>query len=170
MSTLIDLTYRMYNDFGFEDIEVALSTRPENRVGDDLLWDRSGKALAAALEEKGIPFTVQEGEGAFYGPKHEFVLRDSIGRRWQCGTIQLDFSMPSRLGAEYVAEDGTKKGPVMIHRAILGSLERFIGILMEDTEGKLPAWLSPVQLIVCNIGPRQHEYALSVQKHLKNHD
>ena len=170
VSTLIDLTYRMYNDFGFEDIEVALSTRPENRVGDDLLWDRSEKALAAALEEKEIPFTVQEGEGAFYGPKHEFVLRDSIGRRWQCGTIQLDFSMPSRLGAEYVAEDGTKKVPVMIHRAILGSLERFIGILMEDTEGKLPAWLSPVQLIVCNIGPRQREYALSVQKHLKNHD
>ena len=170
VSTLIDLTYRMYNDFGFEDIEVALSTRPENRVGDDLLWDRSEKALATALEEKEIPFTVQEGEGAFYGPKHEFVLRDSIGRRWQCGTIQLDFSMPSRLGAEYVAEDGTKKVPVMIHRAILGSLERFIGILMEDTEGKLPAWLSPVQLIVCNIGPRQREYALSVQKHLKNHD
>ena len=170
VSTLIDLTYRMYNDFGFEDIEVALSTRPENRVGDDLLWDRSEKALAAALEEKGVPFTVQEGEGAFYGPKHEFVLRDSIGRRWQCGTIQLDFSMPSRLGAEYVAEDGTKKVPVMIHRAILGSLERFIGILIEDTEGKLPAWLSPVQLIVCNIGPRQHEYALSVQKRLKNHD
>ena len=170
VSTLIDLTYRMYNDFGFEDIEVALSTRPENRVGDDLLWDRSEKALAAALEEKEIPFTVQEGEGAFYGPKHEFVLRDSIGRRWQCGTIQLDFSMPSRLGAEYVAEDGTKKVPVMIHRAILGSLERFIGILIEDTEGKLPAWLSPVQLIVCNIGPRQGEYALSVQKHLKNHD
>ena len=170
VSTLIDLTYRMYNDFGFEDIEVALSTRPENRVGDDLLWDRSEKALAAALEEKEIPFTVQEGEGAFYGPKHEFVLRDSIGRRWQCGTIQLDFSMPSRLGAEYVAEDGTKKVPVMIHRAILGSLERFIGILMEDTEGKLPVWLSPVQLIVCNIGPRQREYALSVQKHLKNHD
>ncbi|MCS5581087.1 MAG: threonine--tRNA ligase, partial [Gammaproteobacteria bacterium] len=129
VSTLIDLTYRMYNDFGFEDIEVALSTRPENRVGDDLLWDRSEKALATALEEKEIPFTVQEGEGAFYGPKHEFVLRDSIGRRWQCGTIQLDFSMPSRLGAEYVAEDGTKKVPVMIHRAILGSLERFIGIL-----------------------------------------
>ncbi|MDE0940153.1 MAG: threonine--tRNA ligase [Pirellulales bacterium] len=170
VSTLIDLTYRMYNDFGFDDIEVALSTRPENRVGDDLLWDRSEKALATALEEKEIPFTVQEGEGAFYGPKHEFVLRDSIGRRWQCGTIQLDFSMPSRLGAEYVAEDGTKKVPVMIHRAILGSLERFIGILMEDTEGKLPAWLSPVQLIVCNIGPRQREYALSVQKHLKNHD
>ena len=170
VATLIDLTYRMYNDFGFEDIEVALSTRPENRVGDDLLWDRSEKALAAALEEKEIPFTVQEGEGAFYGPKHEFVLRDSIGRRWQCGTIQLDFSMPSRLGAEYVAEDGTKKVPVMIHRAILGSLERFIGILMEDTEGKLPVWLSPVQLIVCNIGPRQREYALSVQKHLKNHD
>ena len=170
VSTLIDLTYRMYNDFGFEDIEVALSTRPENRVGDDLLWDRSEKALAAALEEKSIPFTVQAGEGAFYGPKHEFVLRDSIGRRWQCGTIQLDFSMPGRLGAEYVAADGTKRVPVMIHRAILGSLERFIGILIEDTEGKLPAWLSPVQLIVCNIGPNQREYALSVQKHLKNHN
>ena len=168
VSTLIDLTYRMYRDFGFTDIEVALSTRPENRVGKDDLWDRAEAALGAALDEKGIAYTVQEGEGAFYGPKHEFVLRDSIGRKWQCGTIQLDFSMPGRLGAEYVAEDGSRKVPVMIHRAILGSLERFIGILIEDTEGKLPAWLAPVQVVILNISPKQSEYADKVEKHLRN--
>ena len=158
VATLIELTYRMYKDFGFTDIEVALSTRPEQRVGEDALWDRAEKALADALEEKGIAYTVQPGEGAFYGPKHEFVLRDSIGRRWQCGTIQVDFSMPGRLGASYVAEDGSKRVPVMIHRAILGSLERFIGILIEDTEGRLPFWLSPVQAILLNITDRQQEF------------
>ncbi|MDP6134795.1 MAG: threonine--tRNA ligase [Arenicellales bacterium] len=168
VSTLIDLTYRMYEDFGFTDIDVALSTRPENRVGEDDLWDRAEAALATALEEKGIAFTVQEGEGAFYGPKHEFVLRDSIGRKWQCGTIQLDFSMPRLLGAEFVAEDGSRKAPVMIHRAILGSLERFIGILIEDTEGKLPPWLAPVQVILLNISPKQQEYLAKLEKHLKN--
>ncbi|MGA1696125.1 MAG: threonine--tRNA ligase [Arenicellales bacterium] len=167
VSTLIELTYRMYKDFGFSDIEVALSTRPEQRVGEDALWDRAEKALADALEEKNIPYTVQPGEGAFYGPKHEFVLRDSIGRRWQCGTIQVDFSMPGRLGASYVAEDGTKKVPVMIHRAILGSLERFIGILIEDTEGKLPFWLAPVQAILLNITDKQSEFVLDTEKRLK---
>ena len=167
VSTLIELTYRMYRDFGFKDIEVALSTRPEQRVGEDALWDRAEKALALALEEKGISYTVQPGEGAFYGPKHEFVLRDSIGRRWQCGTIQVDFSMPGRLDAEYVTADGTKNTPVMIHRAILGSLERFIGILIEDTEGKLPFWLAPVQAVILNITDRQRDYALETEKSLK---
>jgi len=167
VSTLIELTYRMYKDFGFSDIEVALSTRPEQRVGEDALWDRAEKALADALEEKNIPYTVQPGEGAFYGPKHEFVLRDSIGRRWQCGTIQVDFSMPGRLGASYVAEDGSKKVPVMIHRAILGSLERFIGILIEDTEGKLPFWLAPVQAILLNITDKQSDFVLDTEKLLK---
>ena len=167
VSTLIELTYRMYKDFGFSDIEVALSTRPEQRVGEDALWDRAEKALADALEEKNIPYTVQPGEGAFYGPKHEFVLRDSIGRRWQCGTIQVDFSMPGRLGASYVAEDGSKKVPVMIHRAILGSLEWFIGILIEDTEGKLPFWLAPVQAILLNITDKQSDFVLDTEKRLK---
>ena len=167
VSTLIELTYRMYRDFGFKEIEVALSTRPEQRVGEDVLWDRAEKALALALEEKGIAYTVQPGEGAFYGPKHEFVLRDSIGRRWQCGTIQVDFSMPGRLDAEYVTADGAKKTPVMIHRAILGSLERFIGILIEDTEGRLPFWLAPVQAVILNITDRQRDYALETEKSLK---
>ena len=167
VSTLIELTYRMYKDFGFSDIEVALSTRPQERVGEDALWDRAEKALADALEEKGIAYTVQPGEGAFYGPKHEFVLRDSIGRRWQCGTIQVDFSMPGRLGASYVAEDGSKKVPVMIHRAILGSLERFIGILIEDTEGKLPFWLAPVQTILLNITDKQADFVRETENLLK---
>jgi len=167
VSTLIELTYRMYRDFGFEDIEVALSTRPKQRVGEDALWDRAEDALARALDEKGIEYVVQPGEGAFYGPKHEFVLRDSIGRRWQCGTIQVDFSMPGRLDASYVTEDGSKQVPVMIHRAILGSLERFIGILIEDTEGKLPFWLAPVQAIILNITDRQQSFVLETEKYLK---
>jgi threonyl-tRNA synthetase len=167
VATLIDLTYRMYRDFGFEDIEVALSTRPDERVGEDALWDIAEEALAQALIDKNIPYKVQEGEGAFYGPKHEFVLRDSIGRRWQCGTIQIDFSMPGRLGAQYVAEDGAKVVPVMIHRAILGSLERFIGILLEDTEGRLPVWLAPIQAVVMNITSQQTAYAIEIEKALK---
>tara|TARA_B100001123_G_scaffold426656_1_gene541126 strand:+ start:573 stop:2480 length:1908 start_codon:yes stop_codon:yes gene_type:complete len=167
VSTLIELTYRMYKDFGFEEIEVALSTRPEQRVGEDALWDRAEEALARALDDKGIKYVIQPGEGAFYGPKHEFVLRDSIGRRWQCGTIQVDFSMPGRLGASYVTEDGSKQVPVMIHRAILGSLERFIGILIEDTEGKLPFWLAPVQAVILNITDRQQAFALETEKYLK---
>jgi threonyl-tRNA synthetase len=166
VATLIDLTYRMYQDFGFEDIEVALSTRPEERVGEDTLWDIAEDALAQALVDKEIPYKVQKGEGAFYGPKHEFVLRDSIGRRWQCGTIQVDFSMPGRLGAHYVSEDGKKMVPVMIHRAILGSLERFIGILLEDTEGRLPVWLAPTQVVIMNITDQHGEYASKVEKAL----
>ena len=167
VATLIDLTYRMYRDFGFEDIEVALSTRPDERVGEDALWDVAEDALAQALVDKKIPYKVQKGEGAFYGPKHDFVLRDSIGRRWQCGTIQVDFSMPGRLGAHYIAEDGTKVVPVMIHRAILGSLERFIGILLEDTEGRLPVWLAPIQAVIMNITDQHAAYASEVEKALK---
>ena len=168
IGALIDLTFRVYRDLGFEDIEVALSTRPEQRVGDDALWDRAEAALADALEGKGIPYTVQAGEGAFYGPKHEFVLRDSIGRRWQCGTIQVDFSMPGRLGSTYVSEDGTKKVPVMVHRVLLGSMERFIGILIEDTDGRFPVWLAPIQGVVMNITDNQAEYASRVCNVLKS--
>ena len=168
IGALIDLTFRVYRDLGFEDIEVALSTRPEQRVGDDALWDRAEAALADALTEKGIPYTVQAGEGAFYGPKHEFVLRDSIGRRWQCGTIQVDFSMPGRLGATYISEDGIKKVPVMLHRVLLGSMERFIGILIEDTDGRFPVWLAPIQGVVMNITDNQAEYARRVCNVLKS--
>jgi threonyl-tRNA synthetase len=168
IATLIDLTFEAYRTLGFDDIEVALSTRPEQRVGEDALWDSAESALAAALQEKSIPYMVQEGEGAFYGPKHEFVLRDSIGRRWQCGTIQVDFSMPGRLGATYVAEDGTRKTPVMLHRVLLGSMERFIGILIEDTDGRLPVWMAPVQAVVMNITDKQADYAETVRKILKS--
>ena len=167
VTKLIDLTFDIYRDFGFENVQVALSTRPKERVGDDRLWDTAEKALGDALSEKDVAYTVQEGEGAFYGPKHEFVLRDSIGRAWQCGTIQIDFSMPQLLGAEYISEDGSKRTPVMIHRAILGSLERFIGMLIEDTEGKLPTWLAPTQVIIINITEKQANYAKSIEKILK---
>jgi threonyl-tRNA synthetase len=167
VAKLIDLTFMVYADFGFEDIHLALSTRPEQRVGEDTLWDKAEQALDIALRGKSLDFVVQPGEGAFYGPKIEFTLRDSIGRIWQCGTIQVDFSMPGRLGAYYVAEDGARKVPVMIHRAILGSLERFIGILIEHYAGILPLWLAPVQLVILNITDRQLEYANSVFRTLK---
>jgi len=167
VSTLIELTYRMYRDFGFKDIEVALSTRPEQRVGEDALWDRAEKALALALEEKGIAYTVQPGEGAFYGPKHEFVLRDSIGRRWQCGTIQVDFNLPERFELEYVAEDNTRKRPVMLHRAILGSFERFIAILTEHYAGEFPAFIAPSQVIFVPIGEAHVDYAYAIKKAMR---
>jgi threonyl-tRNA synthetase len=168
VSTLIDLIYKVYADFGFEDIAIKLSTRPEKRVGSDEDWDLSEKALADALKSKGIDYQLQPGEGAFYGPKIEFSLRDVLGRVWQCGTVQLDFSMPGRLGAEYVAEDGSKQVPVMIHRAILGSLERFIGILIEEYAGKFPAWLAPVQARILNITDNQAPWAEKVAKYLKD--
>lgn len=168
VSELIDLTFEVYRDFGFESIEMALSTRPDERVGEEKLWDRAEESLKIALENKGLEYTLQPGEGAFYGPKIEFTLRDSLGRRWQCGTIQLDFSMPDRLDASYIAEDGSRKTPVMIHRAILGSLERFIGILIEHHAGNLPLWLAPVQAVVLNITDAQAEYAKKVQKMLIN--
>ena len=164
---LIDLTYEVYQDFGFDTISVALSTRPEQRVGEDALWDKAEHALEKALNSKDLEWTLQPGEGAFYGPKIEFVLEDCIGRKWQCGTIQLDFSMPGRLGAEYVGEDGDRHVPVMIHRAILGSLERFIGILIEHYAGHLPLWLAPVQAVVLNITDRQAEYVRQVEKALR---
>jgi threonyl-tRNA synthetase len=167
VSAFIDLLFQAYRDFGFEDILLALSTRPEQRVGDDALWDKAEAALEQCLNEKGLAFKLQPGEGAFYGPKIEFSLRDCLGRVWQCGTIQLDFSMPGRLGAEYVAEDGNRKVPVMIHRAILGSLERFIGILIEHYAGKFPLWLAPVQAVIANITDKQAEYVRHVEKTLK---
>ncbi len=167
VSDFIDLLFRVYADFGFHEVIIKLSTRPEKRVGSDEVWDRAEQALAVALNGKGLEWQLQPGEGAFYGPKIEFSLRDSIGRIWQCGTIQVDFSMPGRLGAEYVAEDGSRKVPVMLHRAILGSMERFIGILLEEHAGKLPAWLSPLQAVVLNITDGQAEYAREVAKGLR---
>jgi threonyl-tRNA synthetase len=164
----IELLYSIYRDFGFEDVMVELSTRPEKRVGDDSLWDRAEEGLAAVLEEGGIDYKLNPGDGAFYGPKIDFSLRDTIGRVWQCGTLQLDFNMPGRLGAEYVAEDGSKHVPVMLHRAILGSLERFIGVLIENYAGKMPAWLSPVQAVVLNITDRADQRCEEIAESLEN--
>ena len=168
VATLIELTFEVYADFGFTDIELALSTRPEQRVGEESLWDKAEHSLQVALENKALQFKLQPGEGAFYGPKIEFTLRDSIGRAWQCGTIQVDFSMPGRLDASYVSEDGSRQVPVMIHRAILGSLERFIGILIEHHAGNLPLWLAPVQAVVLNITDKQASAVQEVQKRLVN--
>jgi len=168
VSDCTDLLFNIYKDFGFDDILIRLSTRPEQRVGSDEVWDKAEKALADALTQKGIEFEYLPGEGAFYGPKIEFSLRDCIGRVWQCGTIQVDFSMPGRLDAQYVAEDGSRQTPVMLHRAILGSLERFIGILIEHYEGAFPAWLAPTQAVLLNITDNQREYAVNIEKDLKN--
>ncbi len=159
VSTFIDMLFDVYKDFGFEEVIIKLSTRPANRVGDDSVWDKAENALELALNTKGLKWDLQPGEGAFYGPKIEFSLKDCIGRVWQCGTIQVDFSMPGRLDATYIAEDGSRQVPVMLHRAILGSLERFIGILIEQHAGTFPLWLSPVQVVVLNITDRHAEYA-----------
>ena len=159
VSRFIDLLHRVYADFGFQKVLVKLSTRPANRVGSDEVWDKAEAALEQALNSKGLEWQLQPGEGAFYGPKIEFSLADCLDRVWQCGTIQVDFSMPERLGAVYVAEDGAKRAPVMLHRAILGSLERFIGILIEHYAGFFPLWLAPVQVVVLNITDSQAEYA-----------
>lgn len=167
VATFIDLLFEVYKDFGFEDVIIKLSTRPENRVGDDSVWDKAEHALALALDTKGLAWDLQPGEGAFYGPKIEFSLKDCLGRVWQCGTIQVDFSMPGRLGASYIAEDGSKQVPVMLHRAILGSLERFIGILIEQYAGAFPLWLAPVQVILLNIAERHAEYAQKVLHELE---
>jgi threonyl-tRNA synthetase len=167
VAAFIDLLFSVYEVFGFTDISTKLSTRPEQRVGEDALWDKAENALQSALEAKGLPWQIQPGDGAFYGPKIDFDLRDSIGRVWQLGTVQLDFSMPQRLGATYVAEDGSKQTPVMLHRAILGSFERFIGILLEHYAGDLPAWLAPTQAVVLNITDNQDDYAKSVAQALK---
>ena len=168
VSTFIDMLFSIYSDFGFEEVIMKLSTRPENRVGDDAVWDKAENALELALNNKGLKWDLQPGEGAFYGPKIEFSLKDCIGRVWQCGTIQVDFSMPGRLGATYIAEDGSKQVPVMLHRAILGSLERFIGILIEQYAGTFPLWLAPVQVIVMDIADRHADYATQIMKNLEN--
>ena len=164
----LDLLYSIYHDFGFEDVMVELSTRPEKRVGEDSLWDKAEDGLAAVLEEAGIDYKLNPGDGAFYGPKIDFSLRDTIGRIWQCGTLQLDFNMPQSLGAEYVAEDGSRQVPVMLHRAILGSLERFIGVLIENYAGWMPVWLAPVQAVVLNITDRQDERCKEIAESLEN--
>ena len=162
VSRFIDLLHQVYADFGFQKVLVKLSTRPANRVGSDEVWDKAEAALEQALNSKGLEWQLQPGEGAFYGPKIEFSLADCLDRVWQCGTIQVDFSMPERLGAVYVAEDGAKRAPVMLHRAILGSLERFIGILIEHYAGFFPLWLAPIQVVVLNITDSQAEYAREV--------
>ncbi|MEO7557918.1 MAG: threonine--tRNA ligase [Gammaproteobacteria bacterium] len=167
VSAFIDLLFKVYADFGFQEIIIKLSTRPPNRVGADEVWDKAEQALELALNSKGLDWELQPGQGAFYGPKIEFSLKDSIGRVWQCGTIQVDFSMPERLGSYYIAEDGSKRVPVMLHRAVLGSLERFIGILIEEHGGAFPTWLAPVQAVVLNITDKQAEYALKCEEILR---
>jgi threonyl-tRNA synthetase len=167
VSVFIDLLHKVYADFGFEKVLVKLSTRPANRVGSDAVWDKAEAALEEALNSKGLEWQLQPGEGAFYGPKIEFSLSDCLDRVWQCGTIQVDFSMPERLGAVYVGEDGSKHTPVMLHRAILGSMERFIGILVEHFAGYFPLWLAPVQVAVLNITDSQAEYAREVVQSLE---
>ena len=167
VSKFIDLTFKVYKQFGFENIDIKLSTRPEERVGSDEDWDKAEASLSEALDAKGINWELQEGEGAFYGPKVEFVLKDCLDREWQCGTIQADFSMPGRLDAQYIAEDGSKQVPVMLHRVIVGSIERFTGMLIEHYEGAFPSWLSPIQAVILNISEKQEEFSKNVEKNLK---
>jgi len=170
VAQFIVMLFKAYKDFGFKDILVKLSTRPEKRVGSDETWDRAEAALKAALFENNLKFDLQLGEGAFYGPKIEFTLKDSLSRLWQCGTIQLDFNLPERLGAEYVTEDNSRKHPVMLHRAIVGSMERFIGILIEHYSGAMPLWLAPTQAVILNIADAHADYASKVMDELrKNH-
>ena len=169
VSGFIDLLFEIYGDFGFHEVIMKLSTRPENRVGDDASWDKAEQALEQAINATGVEWELQPGEGAFYGPKIDFSLKDSIGRIWQCGTIQADFSMPGRLGAQYVDDNSEKQTPVMLHRAILGSLERFIGIIIEHHAGSFPLWLAPVQVVVSSITQHQSEYALSVAQTVREH-
>ncbi|MTJ03037.1 threonine--tRNA ligase [Idiomarina piscisalsi] len=166
VAACIKMVYETYETFGFDKIDVKLSTRPEKRLGDDATWDRSEKALADALKAHDIDFEYLPGEGAFYGPKIEFTLFDCLGRAWQCGTIQLDFALPGRLGATYVGEDNERHTPVMIHRAILGSLERFMGILIEEYAGHFPVWLAPTQVVLMNITDNQSDYVKKVVKSL----
>jgi threonyl-tRNA synthetase len=166
-AAFIDLLRKVYADFGFNDILVKLSTRPDKRIGSDETWDRAEAALGQALDAKSLKYELQPGEGAFYGPKIEFSLKDCLNRIWQCGTLQLDFSLPGRLGAEYVAEDNSRRRPVMLHRAILGSMERFIGILIEHHAGAFPLWLSPVHVVVMNISEHQADYAAAVAEKLR---
>ena len=167
VSGCIQMVFDTYKTFGFENVSIKLSTRPEKRVGSDEIWDKAEKALADALASNELEYDLQPGEGAFYGPKIEFTLHDCLGRAWQCGTVQVDFSMPGRLGATYVAEDNERRTPVMIHRAILGSLERFIGILIEEYAGLLPTWLAPKQAVIMNITDSQSEYVKNIEQKLK---
>ena len=167
VTAFINQLHEVYRDFGFTEIIHKLSTRPEKRIGSDAVWDKSEKALADALDSQSVDWDELPGEGAFYGPKIEFSLKDCLGRIWQCGTVQVDFSMPERLGAHYIAEDGAKHPPVMIHRAILGSIERFIAILVENYAGHLPLWLAPIQVIVTGIGEKQADYVAKVTNKLK---
>jgi threonyl-tRNA synthetase len=166
--TYTALLQRVYTDFGFKNIIYKVATRPAQRIGSDAIWDKAEAALIESLKASGCAYEISAGEGAFYGPKIEYTLKDAIGRQWQCGTIQVDFSMPERLDAEYVGEDGARHRPVMLHRAIVGSLERFIGILIEESAGALPAWLAPVQVAVLNITDAQAQYAGNVAKTLQN--
>lgn len=168
VTSCIRMVYDIYSTFGFSNIQVKLSTRPENRIGDDAMWDRTEDGLAKALTANGLSYEIQEGEGAFYGPKIEFALRDCLDREWQCGTIQLDFALPGRLDASYVAEDNGRRTPVMIHRAILGSIERFIGIITEEYAGFFPTWLAPTQAVVMNITDSQADYVQKVTKALSD--
>lgn len=167
VADFIKMLYEVYKDFGFDDVIVKLSTRPEKRVGTEEAWDMAETALANAIKANGLEFEYQPGEGAFYGPKIEFTLKDSLGRMWQCGTIQLDPNLPERLGAEYVAEDNTRQRPIMLHRAIVGSMERFLGILIENFAGAMPVWLSPVQVMVLNISDGQADYVRQVVEKMK---
>ena len=164
--TVCDLILSIYKDFGFDNVRIKFSDRPEKRVGEDAVWDKAEAALMQAMEATGLEYTLNPGEGAFYGPKLEFVLRDAIGRDWQCGTLQVDLNLPGRLGATYIGEDGNKKIPVMLHRALFGSLERFTGILIEHYAGHLPMWLSPLQVMVATITSDSDEYALEVKNEL----
>jgi len=164
----IQLLSDIYNDLGFKKFDIKLSTRPETRVGSDEVWDKAENALESAINKLNLPYELQEGDGAFYGPKLDFVLTDAIGREWQCGTFQADFNLPDRLDAEYIGEDGQKHIPVMIHRAVLGSFERFIGVLIENYSGKLPFWLAPVQVVVATIVSEVDDYAADVITSLEN--
>ena len=166
----IEFLSKLYADLGFNDFEIKLSTRPEMRVGSDEIWDKAEEALETAIKNLGYPYRIDEGDGAFYGPKLDFVLTDAIGRDWQCGTFQLDFNLAERLDAQYVGEDGNKHHPVMIHRAILGSFERFIGILIENYAGKLPLWLAPIQIMIMTVTDSAIEYATDFQKKLKDNN
>ncbi|HLB41584.1 MAG TPA: threonine--tRNA ligase [Gammaproteobacteria bacterium] len=168
-SIFIQSVRHIYRDFGFNDIILKLATRPDKRIGTDELWDHAEGALVAALKGQSLPYDVKHGEGAFYGPKIEFHLKDCLGRMWQCGTLQIDYAQASRLEAYYIAEDGSKKTPVMLHRAILGSFERFLGILLEHYGGKLPLWLAPIQTIVANITDKQAKYVEEITQELKKH-
>ena len=165
---ILDLTLSMLNDFGFTQFEVHLSTRPDKAVGADAIWEKATAGLRGALERKGLSYSLDEGGGAFYGPKIDIKIEDAIGRKWQCSTVQLDFNLPERFDMEYVGEDGQRHRPIMIHRALLGSIERFFGVLIEHFEGKFPPWLAPVQAVVMNITERQDGYARALKETLTN--